>query len=191
LESLLSGAPYVELERSSYIVSSTGYTAKLEYTGRGYFSGKKNSFSAVLYRSDEPKKHLYTSEGQWTDVFVIKDSTKTVVESHDPSKLPPPLPTVAPIQDQQPLESRRAWQKVAEAIKKGDMDATQKEKSIIENEQRDLRKKEKEGDQPWVRKYFKRVDKDAVFDELAKLVGEAAEPEKTGGVWVWNGQKET
>jgi len=83
------------------------------------------------------------------------------------------------------MESRKAWSKVAEAIGKGDMDATQREKSIIENQQRDLRKKEKEDGQEWERKYFTRVTSDSTFDQLAKTVGETTEPDKTNGAWIW------
>jgi hypothetical protein len=189
LEGLITGAPYVELEHSTYIVSSSGYTAKLDYTGKGWVSGKKNSCAAVLYRTEEPKKPLYTADGQWTGAFSIKDQSKAEVDSYDPSGFTSVPLDVAKIEDQEPQESRRAWQKVAEAIMKGDMDLTQREKSVIENEQRELRKKEKEEGKEWERKYFKRVDKEPVFEELAKLVGETSEPKQTDGVWVWNGTK--
>ena len=187
IEGLMSGAPYVELNRSSSIVSSSGYTAHIEYSGRGWLSGKKNTFSATLSPSDSPKTILFTAEGQWTGAFYIKDSNKKEIDSWDPAVKTPTMPMVKDINEQEPMESRRAWSKVAEAIHKGDMDATQREKSIIENQQRDLRKKEQEEGKEWQRKYFSRIRSDPLFEELAKSVGESAEPEKTDGIWIWSG----
>jgi oxysterol-binding protein-related protein 9/10/11 len=181
----MSGAPYVELNKSSYIVSSTGYTARIDYTGKGWLSGKKNSFTATLARSDAPRDVLYTADGQWTNSFCIRDKSKKQIDSWDPAALKMPTLAVKPLDDQGPLESRKAWSKVAEAIKKGDMEATQREKSIIENQQRDMRKKEKEEGTEWERKYFERAASDPIFDKLAKFVGELAETDKTDGAWVW------
>jgi hypothetical protein len=183
----MSGAPYVELDGSSYIVSSSGFTAKVNYSGKGWVSGKKNSFTATITPTNKPKNVLYTSDGQWTSAFTILNKNKQDVDSYDPAAKTLPLPIIKDVSIQDPLESRRAWAKVAEAIMKGDMDAVGKEKSIIENQQRELRKKEKEEARQWDRKYFARADADPLFEGLAKLVGESSEPEKTGGVWVWNG----
>lgn len=49
------------------------------------------------------------------------------------------------------------------------MDTTSTEKSIIENRQRAMRKTEKEQGKEWERKFFKRVEKDAVFERLVSL----------------------
>ncbi|KAF2006829.1 Oxysterol-binding protein, partial [Amniculicola lignicola CBS 123094] len=86
IEGLIMGAPYVELNRCSYITSSSGYTAKIDYSGKGWVSGKKNTFSAVLYPSDGKEKDaIYTVDGQWTDAFSIKDpKTKKIVDEYDP-----------------------------------------------------------------------------------------------------------
>ena len=46
-------------------------------------------------------------------------------------------------------ESRRAWAKVADAILKGDMDTTAREKSIIENRQREMRRIEQAEGREW------------------------------------------
>jgi len=185
IEGLMTGAPYVELSKSSYIVSSSGYTSKIDYSGKGWLSGKKNSFTATTYPSDKPKNILYMADGQWTGAFCIKDANKKEIESYDPVVFPAVPPTVTPITEQSPLETRRAWSKVAEAIKKGDMDAVHKEKTIIETQQREQRKKEKEEGTEWPRKYFMRLEKDPVFESLAKKVGEAPEADKTDGIWVW------
>ncbi|KAF2672696.1 Oxysterol-binding protein [Microthyrium microscopicum] len=184
IEGLVSGSPYVELDKHTYVVSSTGFVSKISYSGKGWLSGSKNSFTANTWHKDSPKKILYAAEGQWTGSFHILDSHKKEVASHDPATVPHPTPVVADIASQDPLESRRAWQKVAEGVKKGDMDLVGHEKTIIEESQRQLRKREKEEGREWTRRYFDRLDKDPVFERLASCVGEQAEPDKTGGIWV-------
>jgi hypothetical protein len=190
IEGLISGSPYVELNSHSFITSSSGFTARIDYSGRGWLSGAKNSFSAVLHPTGEEKSILYTATGQWTESFVIKDvQSKDTVDECDSGALPAAALVVADIEDQEPMESRRAWHKVAEAIKEGDMETTQREKSIIENEQRELRKKEQEEGREWERKYFKRVETDAEFEKLAKTIQHVDEREKTDGSWAWSGGK--
>ena len=63
------------------------------------------------------------------------------------------------------------------------------EKSKIENEQREMRKKEKEEGKEWQRRYFTKVEVDDKFQELADRAGVVAEPEKTGGIWVFDREK--
>jgi hypothetical protein len=188
IEGLLSGAPFVELDGSSSIVSNTGFVSQIEYTGRGWISGKKNSFSATLSSVSSPKKPIYQADGQWTGSFCIRDaSTKETIVEYNPADLPIVPLTVANIEDQDEMESRRAWQKVALAIHKGDMDEVGREKGLIENSQRDLRKAEKEENREWARKYFARQKEDEVYERLAKKLPHrlALEADKTDGVWVY------
>jgi hypothetical protein len=189
IEGLISGSPYVELSGYSSIVSTTGYLARIDYSGRGWLSGKKNSFAATLSKVSDPKKALYLADGQWTGSFVIKDAgSKETVETWNPAELPLVPLTVVPIEQQGEYETRKAWAKVAEAIKKGDMDATQREKGAIEIRQRELRKKEQEEGREWERKYFRREKGDALLERLAGQIGQSLDSEKTG-VWVFVGGK--
>lgn len=190
IEGLIYGSPFVELNKNTYIQSSTGFTAKVDYSGKGWLSGKKNSFTASLYPTGAERSPLYTIDGQWTDAFTIKDAkTKAQVDSYS-AKASRTTPLIIAPQDQQdPLESRRAWSKVAAAISKGDMDTTGMEKSKIENQQREMRRQEQADGKEWQRRYFSRVEKDDVFEKLAVKIGERSEPEKTGGIWRWDGKK--
>lgn len=195
IEGLITGSPYVELNKSTYIVSSSGYTSRIDYSGKGWVSGKKNSFNAIMYpHGKENSKHeyLYTAEGSWTDSFEIKDSSKHVVEKYNAKSEPKTPLQVAPIEQQDPLESRRAWQKVAQAILKGDMDRTAHEKSIIENQQRDMRKKEASEGKQWERRFFTQEKGLAEYDKLSKeLPSEirSIDTDKTNGVWVFSREK--
>lgn len=202
IESLITGSPYVELDKQTHIVSSTGFVAKIDYSGRGWLSGKKNTFTAALWKagSGDEKNALYSVTGQWNDSFEFsmheggKPKKGAEVEHY---KATPTTPLQVPdIKDMDPLESRRAWRHVAAAIKKGDMDATGAHKSRIENAQRDLRKKEEQQGTNWQRVFFTQTSEselDKSFADMVKLVGGQGgwglEADKTAGVWRFDAEK--
>lgn len=190
IESLIYGTPFVELEKSTKIASSSGYIAKIDYSGKGWLSGKKNTFSASLYKASEgEKKPLYTVDGQWSDTFTIKNArTKEVVDCWVVKDNETTPLTLAPLEKQDLYESRRAWAEVADNIKKGDMDAVSGYKSRIENAQRELRRVEKEQGREWERRFFNRIDEkddDPLFQQVASSIDLAGclEADKTGGIW--------
>lgn len=193
IEGLIYGTPYIELDGSSFITSSTGFTARVDYSGKGWLSGKKNTVTAVLYPTGKEKEILYSVKGQWNEVLEFhtgpskSQSSSTLIESYDAHKTLKTTPlTVKPIEAQHPLESRRAWAKVAEGIAKGNMELVGTEKSKIENAQRELRAKEKAAGTTWERRYFTAVDgEDAVLKDLGGTVGlsEDGDSDKTGGLW--------
>lgn len=190
IEGLLSGSPYVELNRHTFIQSSSGYTAKIDYSGKGWVSGKKNSFTASLYAEGQEKSPIYTVDGQWTSDFTIRDpKTKAIVAqwSHKAQKTTPL--TVAPLTEQDDLETRRAWGKVAAAIQKGDMNLTSHEKTIIEESQRAQRKKEAAENAEWERVFFSKTDQYDRFKGLAVKIGESVEADRTNGVWRFDESK--
>lgn len=182
IEGVLMGSPYIELEKDTYIHSNTGYTAKVDYSGKGYFSGKKNSFKAELSKSS---RVLYTVTGVWTEACEVGEGQK-------PKYTAPFLDLrtdravhvgVHPVSEQSLWESRRIWENVAKAIAKGDMQTTSQEKSKLENWQRDLRKKEQEEIKAWQQKFFTWTDPDPQYDQLAKDVDVST----SEGSWVWRG----
>ena len=194
IESLIYGSPFVELEKSTKIVSSTGYIAKIDYSGKGWLSGKKNTFTASLFKESEgEKKPLYTVEGQWSDKFIIKDAhTKDVVDTWNSKEDPVTPLTLAPLEQQDLYESRRAWSEVAANIQKGDMDAVSGNKSRIETAQREQRRLEKEAGREWERRFFSRIEEsaeDPQIQRLAKSIDLPFETDKTGGIWRFDAQK--
>ncbi|KAL9629134.1 MAG: hypothetical protein Q9164_007008 [Protoblastenia rupestris] len=201
IEGLIYGKPFVELNGCTYITSSSGYMAKIDYSGKGWLSGKKNSFIATLFPIGKEKDILYTIEGQWTDSFTIKAGGGSGLKKHsgDPidsynAKTAKTTPLIVPPLDQQdPYESNRAWQSVAAGIQKGDMDIVHIEKSKIENAQRELRRKEQAEGREWQRRFFKKLpgNTDDMFEKLARPCGERIEAEKTGGVWRFDESKKT
>ncbi|OQO07920.1 hypothetical protein B0A48_06712 [Cryoendolithus antarcticus] len=193
IEGLITGSPYVELNKSTYIVGSNGFTSKVEYSGKGWVSGTKNSITATMYpHGKEKSKHdvIYTAEGAWTNNFTIKNAKKEVVDTYNAKAEPKTPLQVAPIEAQDPLETRRAWQKVAAAILKGDMNTTSAEKTLIENSQREMRKKEAAEGREWERRFFSKAKGLPIFEKLKKEApGESLEADQTNGVWVFDQAK--
>ena len=201
IENLIYGAPFVELEKVTHIASSTGYVAKIDYSGRGWFSGKKNTFTASLWKEGEgsDKHPEYAIDGQWSDSFTVKEGSGGKLSKDQatfkPSDVKLSKLNVAPIEDQDVFESRRAWSKVARSIEKGDMDAVSHNKSKIENAQRSLRKHEATEKRDWQRVFFSPAKSDGpeevTFQKLVKMVSHAAglsgwdgvSADKTAGVW--------
>lgn len=190
IEGLITGSPFVELNGTTYIQSSSGYTSRIDYSGKGWVSGKKNTFSAVVYPDGKEKDAIYKADGQWNGSFTIKDAkTKAVVDTFDHKAYKTTPLAVAPIEQQDHFETRRAWKKVADAIVKGDMDLTSAEKTIIENRQREMRKEEKDTNREWERAFFTRAATYPLFEQLAKKVGEGINDTQTNGVWVFDQNK--
>ncbi|KAL7919099.1 hypothetical protein ACQKWADRAFT_302314 [Trichoderma austrokoningii] len=197
IEGLIFGAPFVELDGSTTITSSSGYSAKIDYSGKGWLSGKKNTVIATVFPTDNEKEVLYNVTGQWTKEFEIyqgpakKNSKTTLVSVYDAAATSQSELRLEPLEKQHPLESRRAWSKVAEAIQKSDMDAVSVEKSKIEQAQRLMRQKETAGNHTWERRYFTA----ATEDETLALLGKAAgvpldgDKDKTGGLWRFDAAK--
>ncbi|GJJ09161.1 hypothetical protein Clacol_003383 [Clathrus columnatus] len=152
IDGIWYGSPYIELTESSYIQSSSGYLSTINYSGRGYFSGKTHSFKALVTPPGSTSvKH--TIEGQWHTTS--KDSKGFVF--HDVTGLKEEI-IVAPIDEQGQWESRRLWKLVAKGIREGDYDLASTEKSRIENEQRQRRKDESAAGETWQLKHFVKSD---------------------------------
>lgn len=166
IEGMLAFAPFVELEQKSFIQSSAGYYAVIEYSGKGYFSGKKNSFKCRIFNNLQDSKRkesaLYTISGQWSDKSTIAKGYSTPTSKDklffNAAECKPQPLIVKPIESQHPLESRKAWLDVAEAIKSGDYDRIHSTKSELENRQRELRKSEEEKNEKWARRWFDEID---------------------------------
>jgi len=203
IESLVFGNPFVELSKTTYIASSSGFISEIDYSGKGWMSGKKNSFTAKTYAAGKERDILYSASGQWNEAFQIREggggskpklgsgSGSKVVESYVSATAPTTPLTVAPLAEQDPLEAKRAWKKVVDGILKGDMDVVHVEKSKIEMAQRELRRQELAGGREYRRTFFSQVPNSAVFDALARVVpgGERIEADKTGGIWRFDEEK--
>ena len=189
VKGLFSGTPYPELHGTYHISASTGYISEIDFSGKGFLSGKKHSLDATLYEVNDKKNPLYTVIGQWNDKFTIRDErNNTDIETVDVSTLKPTPMTVDDLANQDPWESRKAWTHVIAALNRGDMQATVNEKSKVEEAQRELRKLEDAKGLKWQPLFFRNSDDDPVFQKLAEPVGVSLQSDKTVGVWKFDGE---
>jgi hypothetical protein len=166
IDGLWYGSPYIELSETSKIQSSSGWLSTIEYKGKGYFSGKVHSIKAtVTPPSSTSIKH--TIEGQWHTT--CKDS-KTDVKCTDVT-VPKEEVSVGLLEDMEEFESRNLWSRVANGIREGDYETASREKTKIENDQRQKRRDEVAAGTTWPLKHFVHVDTDPDYQKLACLSG--------------------
>lgn len=181
-----SGKLYPELSGKYSIISSSGYISEMEFCGKGFWSGEKNSVNAKVYHRDHgPEAPLYTLSGQWSGKFKIQDcSNDAFRETYDMSTSTPVPMTLQPEAEQDPWETRKAWRKVYEALGRGDMQATSREKSRIEEAQRAMRKCEAREKERWKPLFFtKSYEDDGVLQSLSATAAQDVARRKTEGVW--------
>ena len=77
---------------------------------------------------------------------------------------------MAPLEQQGQWESRRLWGAVAAGIRGGDFEAASREKTKIENEQRQRRRDETAQGSKWELKHFRHVDSDPICAPRSLLV---------------------
>lgn len=136
-----------------------------------------------MYPTGKEKDTIYTVTGQWSKSWEVNEGKHNVVDSYDAEALPTTPLTIAPLEQQDPMESRRAWAQVAQGIAVGDMDLTGIEKTKIEESQRALRKQEAAEGRTWERRYFTKVESDPVLNQLGPHIGLLPDADKTGGIW--------
>lgn len=175
IEGLWYGSPYVELHGSTHIASTSGYLATINYTGRGYFSGKSHSFKATISPISQASQALYTIEGEWAGVSKFKGKSPHKGSGKDDvfwdAGQGREEVSVKPIEEQGQMESRKVWKTTAEGIKTGNFDIASKDKTRIENEQRQKRKDEAAAGTPHQLEYFVHIEDDKEYAELSAKFG--------------------
>lgn len=188
VKGILTGGPYPELNGSYTIVSSSGYIAEADFTGKGMLGigGQKNHVQAAVYGADDHKKKsnpLYSVEGNWAESFVFKDASGKTLDTYDVASAPSAECRTAPLEQQDPWESRKAWQGVIAAIHSGDMQAVSDNKSSLENAQRALRKESDTSEAAWKPLFFRKDAHDPVAEDLLQVAGQRLDADATGGIW--------
>ncbi|ETW79747.1 hypothetical protein HETIRDRAFT_410434 [Heterobasidion irregulare TC 32-1] len=164
IDGLWYGSPYIELSENSYIQSSTGWLSTIEYKGKGYFSGKSHTFKAVVSPPGS-NNAVHTLEGQWnaTSKNIKTNATFTDVTG-DKEEV-----SVRALDVQDEWESRKLWAKVAKGIREGDFETASREKTKIENEQRQRRRDEQAAGTTWQLKHFVHEDNDPLYERLGSF----------------------
>jgi hypothetical protein len=154
IEGLWYGSPYTELADTSYIIGG-GHVVTLEYKGKGYFSGKSHSFKATMTpmpgQGGQGRGDIVV-EGTWHETSkFIKVPLEWTEESGD-------------------LETRKLWHLVAKGIREGDFELASREKSKIENDQRQRRRDEQANGTTWPLKHFDPEESDPIYERLGRVV---------------------
>lgn len=194
VKGFLSGRMYPELGGTCHIISSTGFISEIRFSGQGFLRGERNSVEATMYRrGDDANTPLYSVSGQWSDKFTIWDCrTGQIIETYDTNaevNLPAKL-CLANLEDQDPWESRRAWEGVISALKSGNFGETVDEKMKIEKAQREMRILETRKGQVWQPLLFSPLQGEYdLFSRLGSATGWELQGEKTKGVWKVDAKK--
>ncbi|TEB22466.1 Oxysterol-binding protein [Coprinellus micaceus] len=134
-------------------------------------SGSKNASSSSLSGSKE-----LVVEGTWHEASTWSSGPESGKKFHDVTPT-----TGANKEEAVPVggadggemgefETRKLWQEVAKGIREGDFDTASKEKSRIENDQRQRRKDEQAAGTAWPLKHFKHEDVDTLYEQLGRPV---------------------
>ncbi|KAF2758680.1 Oxysterol-binding protein [Pseudovirgaria hyperparasitica] len=184
VKGVLSGTPYPELTGTVHLVSSTGYVAEISFEGKGFLRGSKNSVDARLFKVDMPEDPLYHVHGQWTSDLTIHDvKANKDVETYNVTAENSAKMSLAPLSEQDPWESRRAWEGVIASLQKGNMQGVSDAKSKVEQGQRQMREDEKGSGREWTPVFFTRADNVPVFDQLQTVWDTKTPIEPKGGMW--------
>ncbi|KAF8937355.1 Oxysterol binding protein, partial [Dissophora ornata] len=145
IRGIITGRPAVELAGSTYITSTAGLLATIDYSTKGFFSGHRHSFKATLKPIDGDSP-FYVAQGVWSGMSNYSNGTKGAesklfFDAEVDMRIPPQL---KPLEEMGPLESHKLWANVTKAINSKDHGAASKEKSQIEDAQRVMAKERKE-----------------------------------------------
>lgn len=196
---LLSGlaGTYPELEGTYTIPCTSGFYSIVEFSGKSLLgSGAKNEVSARVFGPglDSAAGHepLYTVAGHWNESFTIYNGAKMSKEASIETVMVRDLPTTPmtlleqDIEAQDPWESRRAWKGVRDALQRRDMTGVAKAKSVIEQGQRAMRRKEAQQGNRWEALFFRPESEDRLATELYRSILKELKPEDTVALWKFN-----
>ncbi|KAJ2722413.1 Oxysterol-binding protein 4 [Coemansia sp. Benny D115] len=194
--SILSGKPFLEMSSNTFIRSSKGYTAEFQWHTKPWLYGEYHKFDGKIYKDSakvyvengSDREQLYTMQGKWvaeSRVVDLRSGQEGVL--FDVNAQPAAEIIIQPLDEQSQLESRRVWHKVSEALASGDYDVASREKTVIEEEQRALRKQRAENNEKWEPSMFYWVEdadaEPAVRDSYAYLY--PAKDSLGTGNWVY------
>lgn len=154
---ILFGKMKYELGDHSFVrCPETGLEADLEFTNKGYFSGKDDAIRGVI-KNAKAGKNLFELSGVWNGKMFIKDLASGKQEQiFDAAHAKETYPLARPLEEQDDRESPKLWLKVTQALRNRDHDTATDEKSRIEEQQRDEAAK-RGGDDKWQPAHFRKV----------------------------------
>lgn len=137
------------------------------------------------FPAKDRKKALWSVAGNWSEKVTIRDEVagKDVEIFNFTTAQPSPM-KMAPVEQQDPWESCRAWKGTIDALDAGNMQLAADEKSKVEEGQKAMRKEEAAAGKVWEPLFFRRTDRDHRFEQLSALKQEKSVLDT--GLWVWD-----
>jgi len=141
--------------------AKTGYKAEMDFKQKPMFGGEHNGVHAKITAAD--KTLLYTVHGKWDskiELHNVQTNRTEILWYPSPEIRKNAIPKCKPDkQEMKPFESERLWEKVTDAINKGDQQKATDEKAILEQAQREATKERQQTAEEWIPKLFvKRKD---------------------------------
>ncbi|TFL06277.1 hypothetical protein BDV98DRAFT_559147 [Pterulicium gracile] len=132
----------------------TGLTCDVEFKTKGFFSG---TYNAIYGKVRSKSADVGEVSGRWSHLMDFKSAktgNKRVLFDavKDGQNICPK--SVPALEEQEPNESRRLWQRLTKAIEEKDMDAATDAKSAVEDAQREERRKLEETGGTHVPRFF-------------------------------------
>lgn len=193
VKGILTGGPYPELTEPCTIVSSAGFVAEVDFSGKKLLGmgGEKNHVEAKIYKTEDKKreKPIFTVEGNWTESLTFKDSKGETIDTYNIASAASTEFQTLSLDQQDPWESRKAWNGVISSINAGDMKGVAEHKNKLENAQRELRTKGETSEENWRALFFAKEGSDPVAEKLLGVTGQTLDVESTCGVWKADRQK--
>ncbi|ELP87191.1 oxysterol binding protein 5, putative [Entamoeba invadens IP1] len=141
--------------KSTFNCKESGYSAELEFHTTGVFS--KDKYQTVTGKITHEGKEVYTVSGNYYNELFYTGSDKVKKSLLDINKLKMEKGAERFTVDkktQGAFESDKLWEKVTEAIYKGDQKVATDEKCILEEEQRERVRVNETNGTPYETKYF-------------------------------------
>lgn len=166
----LGGKQTIKCEKS-------GLICEIEFKTKPMFGGDYNRIAGKIRSIKDESKVFYSFEGKWDGVITFKDAKGKEEVFFDADNSTILKKFVSKIENQGEWESRRVWVKVTEALRKNDHDEATKEKTRLEDAQRERKREREEKNTPYVTKHFHLVNDKWVYKNIKTNPWTADEPE--------------
>ncbi|KAK0542834.1 hypothetical protein OC846_006394 [Tilletia horrida] len=181
INGILRGSLWLSVADHSYITSRGGsrpgprYRSIIEYKDESWVGKAKYALVGIIYEYDPEtegadinERHRKLSDvsadkikvhisGSWKGLITYRlagsSEEHTLIDMNDLVVLPK---QVRPLEEHEPLESRRVWGKVIDAINTKDYNRATKEKQIVEQRQRDEATARKEKNEEFEPQFFEK-----------------------------------
>ncbi|KAJ2970468.1 hypothetical protein NUW58_g9687 [Xylaria curta] len=148
-----------------------GLIADIDFKTKGWVSGTYNAIGGTI-KDEKTNQILFEISGLWSEEMSIKDLRNGNKQMFfDARKAKPSRPKVRPIEEHHEHESKRLWQKTAQAVKDKNHELATEEKTKIEDRQREEAAKRTAAGVEWHPHLFRRVkpEVDGHDDDMEKL----------------------